>query len=138
MPVSILGTFAGMYLLGFNPAQRFLILDGEAGRGKTQFANVMQGIVGMTNVTQLRTKHLAERFELFRYLKKTLLVGVDVEADFLSLFEGFTRIHYAQIFAIFVDHAHLGRLNELIVARAGHCRRRQRAARGGRWYSAIS
>ena len=58
--------------------------DGEAGRGKTQFANVMQGIVGMTNVTQLRTKHLAERFELYRYLKKTLLVGVDVEADFLS------------------------------------------------------
>jgi putative DNA primase/helicase len=44
----------------------------------------MQGIVGMANVTQLRTKHLAERFELYRYLKKTLLVGVDVEADFLS------------------------------------------------------
>jgi putative DNA primase/helicase len=59
-------------------------LDGEAGRGKTQFANVMQGVVGMGNVTQLRTKHLAERFEMFRYLKKTLLVGVDVEADFLS------------------------------------------------------
>jgi putative DNA primase/helicase len=35
-------------------------------------------------VTQLRTKHLAERFELYRFLKKTLLVGVDVEADFLS------------------------------------------------------
>src|SRR5205814_5109946 len=44
----------------------------------------MQGLVGMANVTQLRTKLLAERFELFRYLKKTLLVGVDVEADFLS------------------------------------------------------
>lgn len=82
--VQLLQKFAGMYLLGYNPAQRFLILDGEAGRGKTQFANVMQGIVGMTNVTQLRTKHLAERFELYRYLKKTLLVGVDVEADFLS------------------------------------------------------
>src|SRR6185369_1343328 len=61
-----------------------LILDGEAGRGKTQFANVMQGLVGMANVTQLRTKYLSERFELFRYLKKTMLVGVDVEADFLS------------------------------------------------------
>jgi len=71
-------------LLGYNRAQRLLILDGEAGRGKTQFANVMQGLVGMANVTQLRTKLLAERFELFRYLKKTLLVGVDVEADFLS------------------------------------------------------
>ena len=82
--VELLQKFAGMYLLGYNPAQRFLILDGEAGRGKTQFANVMQGIVGMANVTQLHTKHLAERFELYRYLKKTLLVGVDVEADFLS------------------------------------------------------
>src|SRR5262245_21161530 len=44
----------------------------------------MQWLVGMANVTQLRTKLLAERFELFRYLKKTLLVGVDVEANFLS------------------------------------------------------
>jgi P4 family phage/plasmid primase-like protien len=82
--VELLQKFAGMYLLGDNRAQRLLILDGEAGRGKTQFANVMQGLVGMPNVTQLRTKHLAERFELFRYLKRTLLVGVDVEADFLS------------------------------------------------------
>jgi phage/plasmid-associated DNA primase len=82
--VELLQKFAGMFLLGYNPAQRLLILDGESARGKTQFANVMQGLVGMVNVTQLRTKHLAERFELFRYLKKTLLVGVDVEADFLS------------------------------------------------------
>ncbi len=82
--VELLQKFAGMMLLGYNRAQRLLILDGEAGRGKTQFANVMQGIVGMANVTQLRTKHLGERFELYRYLKKSLLVGVDVEADFLS------------------------------------------------------
>jgi P4 family phage/plasmid primase-like protien len=82
--VELLQKFAGMMLLGYNRSQRLLILDGEAGRGKTQFANVMQGLVGMANVTQLRTKLLAERFELFRYLKKTLLVGVDVESDFLS------------------------------------------------------
>jgi len=82
--VELLQKFAGMFLLGYNRAQRLLILDGEAQRGKTQFANVMQGLVGMANVTQLRTKHLAERFELYRYIKRTLLVGVDVEADFLS------------------------------------------------------
>jgi putative DNA primase/helicase len=82
--VELLQRFAGMLLLGYNRAQRLLILDGEAGRGKTQFANIMQGLVGMANVTQLRTKHLAERFELYRYIKRTLLVGVDVEADFLS------------------------------------------------------
>lgn len=82
--VELLQKFAGMFLLGYNRAQRILILDGEGGRGKTQFANVMQGLIGMANVTQLRTKHLAERFELYRYLKKTLLIGVDVEPDFLS------------------------------------------------------
>lgn len=82
--VELLQKFAGMYLLGYNRAQRLLILDGEAGRGKTQFANAMQAVVGMVNVTQLRTKHLAERFELYRYLKRTLLVGVDVDPDFLS------------------------------------------------------
>jgi phage/plasmid-associated DNA primase len=82
--VELLQKFAGMLLLGYNRAQRLLILDGESGRGKTQFANVMQGLVGMENVTQLRTKHLAERFEMFRFIKKTVLVGVDVDADFLS------------------------------------------------------
>ena len=44
----------------------------------------MQGIIGRENVTQLRTKFLGDRFETFRFLKKTLLVGVDVEPDFLS------------------------------------------------------
>jgi P4 family phage/plasmid primase-like protien len=82
--IELLQKFAGMFVLGENRAQRLLILDGQAGRGKTQFANVIQGLVGMPNVTQLRTKHLGERFELFRFLKKTLLVGIDVEADFLS------------------------------------------------------
>lgn len=82
--VELLQKFAGMFLLGNNRAQRMLILDGEAARGKTQFANVMQGLVGMANVTQLRTKHLAERFEMFRYIKRSLLVGVDVDEDFLS------------------------------------------------------
>jgi putative DNA primase/helicase len=87
--VGLLQRFAGQYLLGYNRSQRILILDGGgadggAGRGKTQFANVMQHLVGLPNVTQLRTTHLAERFELFRYLRKTFLCGVDVPPDFLS------------------------------------------------------
>ena len=61
-----------------------LILDGESARGKTQFANVIQAAVGRENATQLRTRWLGERFETYRFLKKTLLVGVDVEPDFLS------------------------------------------------------
>src|SRR5262249_31932107 len=74
----------GLCLLGVNLIQRMLILDGESARGKTQLANVIQAIIGRENVTQLRTKWLAERFETYRFLKKTLLIGVDVDPDFLS------------------------------------------------------
>jgi hypothetical protein len=80
----LLQKMAGQALLGENLIQRFVILDGEAGRGKSQYANVLQRLVGMENVTQLRTAHLGERFELFRFLRRTLLVGVDVDANFLS------------------------------------------------------
>lgn len=76
--------YVGLCLLGHNLVQRFLILDGEAGRGKTQLALIMQLIVGQCNATQLRTAFLGERFEIFRFLGKTLLVGVDVPADFMS------------------------------------------------------
>ena len=76
--------YTGLCLLGDNLIQRFLILDGEAGRGKTQLSLIIQKLVGLNNVTGLRTTHLDERFELYRYLKKTLLIGVDVPGTFLS------------------------------------------------------
>jgi len=82
--VVLLQKYSGLSLLGINLIQRMLILDGESARGKTQLANVIQAVVGRENVTQLRTKWLAERFETYRFLKKTLLIGVDVEPDFLS------------------------------------------------------
>ncbi len=82
--VELIQKFFGMALLGDNRLQRILILDGEGGRGKSQLANVLQLLVGMPNVTQLRTRHLGDRFETFRFRTKTLLVGADVEPDFLS------------------------------------------------------
>jgi hypothetical protein len=82
--VLLVQKYAGMCLLGANLIQRMLILDGGSARGKTQLANVFQAIIGRENVTQLRTRFLGERFEVYRFLKKTLLVGVDVNPDFLS------------------------------------------------------
>jgi putative DNA primase/helicase len=82
--VVLIQKYGGMCLLGSNLIQRMLILDGESARGKTQLANVIQGIIGRENVTQLRTRFLGDRFEIYRFLKKTLLVGVDVNPDFLS------------------------------------------------------
>jgi putative DNA primase/helicase len=75
--------YAGLCLLGDNLIQRILILGGEAGQGKSQLAIVLQELVGLQNVTELRTRLLSERFELYRYLQKTLLIGVDVPANFL-------------------------------------------------------
>ena len=76
--------YFGLCLIGNNLVQRFLILDGQSGRGKSTIVLIIQKCVGQTNVTQLRTKLLNERFELFRYLKKTLLTGIDVPGSFLS------------------------------------------------------
>jgi phage/plasmid-associated DNA primase len=82
--VVLVQKYFGQILLGNNLIQRLLILDGLSERGKTQLANAIQAVVGHENCTQLRTNLLAERFETFRFIKKTLLVGVDVPPDFLS------------------------------------------------------
>jgi hypothetical protein len=68
--VVLLQKYGGLCLLGNNLIQRMLILDGESARGKTQLANVVQAITGRENVTQLRTRFLGDRFEIFRFLKK--------------------------------------------------------------------
>jgi len=81
--ISLVQKLFGVALLGENPIQRMWILDGTPGGGKSQLANVLQALVGDENCGELRTEQLAGRFEMFRFLKKSLLVGVDVAADFL-------------------------------------------------------
>jgi putative DNA primase/helicase len=82
--VLLVQKYFGLCLFGTNLIQRMLILDGLSARGKTQLANAIQAIVGRLNCTQLRTEWLADRFETYRFIKKTLLVGVDVAPNFLS------------------------------------------------------
>lgn len=82
--VAILQKMMGQALLGKNPIQRFLILDGEGGKGKSQFVNVVNFLIGTANSYQLRTQYLADRFELSRFIGKTLLFGSDVTEDFMS------------------------------------------------------
>jgi len=76
--------YVGLCLLGKNLIQRLLILDGNAGTGKTTLSLIIQKLVGRNNISQLRTSHLSDRFELFRFRDKTLLSGVDVRGNFLS------------------------------------------------------
>jgi len=74
----------GLFLIGENLAQRILLLIGTAGGGKGTFIRVLVGIIGAANVGALRTQLLCERFELGRFLGRTLLYGADVPDNFLN------------------------------------------------------
>ena len=82
--LDLLQRACGLFLIGENLAQRILLLIGTAGGGKGTFIRVLRGIIGEINVGALRTHLLCERFELGRFLAKTLLYGADVPDDFLN------------------------------------------------------
>lgn len=81
--ISLLQKWAGAVLLGRNAAQRFMLLLGTPGGGKSTLMAILERIIGSENVAQMRTEHLTERFEIFGYNGKTLLTGKDVPSDFL-------------------------------------------------------
>lgn len=82
--VSLVQRYAGACLLGRNLAQKILVLTGMAGAGKSTFLEILERMLGTENVGQLRTEHLAERFEIARFVGKTLLCGKDVPGRFLE------------------------------------------------------
>ena len=80
----LLQLMGGLYLTGRNSLQKLLILTGTGGAGKGTIARIFQQLIGMQNVKQLRTNLLDDRFELDNLDQASLLVGSDVEGDFLS------------------------------------------------------
>ena len=76
--------YSGQCLLGRNATQTILILDGVGGAGKGAAVNVIKGVVGVQSAYELRTNLLDKQFEIGRMTNKTLLIGSDVKADFLS------------------------------------------------------
>ena len=82
---NLIQRYAGQCLLGVNVSQTILTLRGTAGGGKTTLANVIEGMIGRHNVTELRIAQLCERFELIRLVGRTLLSGKDVPGDFLNM-----------------------------------------------------
>lgn len=82
---ALIQRYVGQCLLGTNISQTFLILRGTPGGGKSTLANVVEGLIGRVNVTELRMAQLSERFEMIRYVGRTLLTGKDVPGDFLNM-----------------------------------------------------
>ncbi|MPM89601.1 hypothetical protein SDC9_136713 [bioreactor metagenome] len=82
--IELLQLYAGQALLGMNISQTILLLTGTAGGGKSTLVNVIEGLVGRWNCTELRTEFLNTRFENSRMLGKTLLTAKDVPGNFLN------------------------------------------------------
>jgi hypothetical protein len=80
----LLQQYAGQILLGYNHSQTILLLIGGENSSKTAHLRLFAGLIGRHNACELRTRFLAERFEIGRYAGKTLLCGADVPYNFLS------------------------------------------------------
>ena len=83
--IELLQRWAGTVLMGGNPSQQFMLVEGTAGGGKGTFAEVIETIVGYENVAEMRTNLLNERFEMSAFIGKSLLCGKDVPRDFLQV-----------------------------------------------------
>ena len=59
---------AGRRRLARNLTQTILLLHGPGGANKGTISNIIQRILGELNCYELRTDHLDERFEIFRYI----------------------------------------------------------------------
>ncbi len=82
--IELLQLWAGSVLLGQNPAQRLMIIQGTPGGGKSTVVEIIEKVIGEQNVAQIRTEHLGKQFEMFKFLGKTLLTGKDVDQSFLN------------------------------------------------------
>jgi P4 family phage/plasmid primase-like protien len=82
--IDLMQRWAGQCLLGVNLTQTIMLATGGAGTGKSTIINCISQILGTANFVGLRTEHLHQRFELFNYVGKTLLIGADVPGNFLQ------------------------------------------------------
>jgi putative DNA primase/helicase len=80
----VLQMWVGMCLMGWNVAQKILLMHGPGRTGKSVFCGIVQRLVGKRNVSEIRTDLLGTRFELGLVRNKTLLLGSDVGDDFMS------------------------------------------------------
>jgi phage/plasmid-associated DNA primase len=80
----VLQHWCGQALLQQNLTQTLLILQGIGGAGKGMITKLVHKIVGgEESCSELRTQHLGSRFEAGFHHGKTLLIGADVQPDFL-------------------------------------------------------
>lgn len=80
----LLKVLFGQWLLGKNLTQTILIIVGEGGTGKGTLLDMLTAFIGDGNIAEIRSGQLGSRFELSSFVDKTLLMGADVDENFLS------------------------------------------------------
>jgi putative DNA primase/helicase len=82
--ISLLQRDSGRTLVPGNKAQRFSIVVGGGGSGKSLVITVFEELIWKGRFAHLRTNHLSTRFETHGFQGKDVLVAKDVPSDFLS------------------------------------------------------
>ena len=82
--ILLLKKYCGQCLLGYNPSQTILLMPGTPGGGKSTLVSVIEKVIGLHNIAQLKVNHLSGRFEVASFFGKTLLTGKDVPGNFLD------------------------------------------------------
>jgi P4 family phage/plasmid primase-like protien len=75
--ISILQEWAGYLLTGSNDLQKFLVLEGEGGNGKTVFFSGMTAMLGEDNVSHVSIENFGGRFELGTTIGKSANISGD-------------------------------------------------------------
>lgn len=76
--------FAGLCLTRDTRQQKFLILNGEGGTGKSTVIRMIDKMVGSDNISNISLNQLTQRFAAFGLMGKLLNSCADLEIDALS------------------------------------------------------
>lgn len=81
--VALLQRDFGRQLVPGNHAQTISLITGEGGTGKSVLVSIFERLIGSHQVAQLRSDKLNGRFETHGFIGKSVLVGKDVDQDYL-------------------------------------------------------
>lgn len=82
--IEMLCQFAGLCLTRDTRQQKFLILNGEGGTGKSTVIRMIDKMIGADNISNISLGQLTQRFSAFGLMGKLLNSCADLEIDALS------------------------------------------------------
>lgn len=82
--IEMLTEFSGLCLTRDTRQQKFLILNGEAGSGKSTLIRMIDKMIGVDNISNISLNQLTQRFQAFGLMGKLLNSCADLEIDALS------------------------------------------------------